>query len=354
MIGVVYQKYDAKGKVTFKFFLCIDNDWHSVITTMHSYKSFFMIDESLANQYKSLIDTAQTIVVLIPAQATQDQIAVAASLYLSLLRLGKNARLVTPQPVVTKGAILGFEQAQQDLGNQNLTVSFAYTPEQVDKVSYHIAEETGRFYLTIKPKSGYEPLATESVEFSYTGASAELVILVGVSNLEQLEQLYFGYEDLFETVPMVSIHNHTTSFGTLHIDSGSASSSSEVVAQLLFSLGHPVDSDVATNLLLGIEWGTASLSSPTASAETFEVVAQLLRAGARRTFKKTSVETTVPTLLERQSVPGENESAVQVLRENNLQESENNKKNGKAKSTKNGSTKKPPAPPPEFTPVRRI
>lgn len=313
-----------------------------------------MIDESLTNQYKSLVDSAQTIVVLIPTQATPDQTAVAASLYLSLLQLGKNARLVTPEPVATKVVVSGFEQAQQDLGNQNLTVSFAYTPEQVDKVSYHIAEETGRFYLTIKPKSGYEPLATESVEYSYTGASADLVVLVGVSNLEQLEQLYFGYEDLFETVPMVSIHNHTTSFGTIHIDSGSVSSSSEVVAQLLFSVGHPVNSDIATNLLLGIEWGTANLSSPTASAETFEVVAQLLRAGARRMFKKTSVEPPVSTLVDKQSVQEVNENTVEVLREEDLQKSENNKKNGKAKSVKNGSTKKPPSPPSEFTPVRRI
>lgn len=311
-----------------------------------------MLDESTTNQLKNLVDAAQTISIIYPPTASLDQRATAASLYLSLSRVQKNVRLVTPKILSSDdNQVTGLENAQVDMGNQNLSMSFNYTPEQVDKVSYHIGEETGKFYLTIKPKSGFAPLDANSVEFSYTGASTDLLILVGVSDLESLEQLYFGYEDLYRDVAIVSINTYTTSFGTVKIDAGQASSLSEVTTQIVQALGLPLDSDTATNLMLGVESATQNLSSMTVSADTFETVANLLRAGARRSFKRATQSQPQSPLSRalqetptRPVLPGED----RVLEEKPSQD----RKNGKAQSQK--QKKDTAAPPAEFSPARRM
>ncbi|MBI3443467.1 hypothetical protein HY008_02255, partial [Candidatus Woesebacteria bacterium] len=61
-----------------------------------------------------------------------------------------------------------------------------------------------------------------------------------------------------------------------------ASSVSEIVAGLIRESGQVVDSEAATNLLIGIEEGSKHFTHPGVSAETFELVADLLRAGAKR------------------------------------------------------------------------
>jgi hypothetical protein len=251
-----------------------------------------MIDPNLSNQLKQLIDTARTIFIVYPNAASVDHKAVAASLYLSLLRAKKSVGLISPESRAVEAPVViaGLEHTQHALGNQNLSISFPYSPDQVDKVSYHIGEETHRFFLSIKPKPGVAPLDASQVEFSYTGASADVVIIVGVRELEELEQIYFGYEQLYTDTPTISINSFTTSFGTHKLDTGSASSSSELLTQLLPEWGLTIDSDIATNLLAGIEANTKNLSAPTTSAETFEAVAQLLRSGARRSFKRPSSE----------------------------------------------------------------
>ena len=251
-----------------------------------------MIDPNLSNQLKQLIDTARTIFIVYPNSASLDHKAVAASLYLSLLRAKKSVGLISPQPLNPESldAVAGLENTQHALGNQNLSISFPYSPEQVDKVSYHIGEESRRFFLSIKPKPGVAPLDASQVEFSYTGASADVVIIVGVKELEELEQIYFGYEQMYTDTPTISINSYSTSFGTHKLDTGSASSSSEVLTQLLPEWGLSMDTDIATNLLAGIEASTKNLSAPTTSADTFEAVAELLRAGARRSFKRPGAE----------------------------------------------------------------
>lgn len=243
-----------------------------------------MLDQATAGQLASHLDNAQTVVVVVTSQANRDTLAAASALSQSLLKHQKVVRFVAAQPkkLQEQQHITGLEALQGELGNQNLSISFPYAPEQVDKVSYHIGEETNRFYLTIKPKSGSEPINYSDVEFAYTGTTADLFILVGVNALEDLEQLYFGYEDTYKDTPIIAVHTHGVSYATLSIDAGSLSSMSEAVAEVIQTLELPLDSDIATNVLTGIETATRNFSSYAATADTFATVSTLMRAGARR------------------------------------------------------------------------
>ena len=244
-----------------------------------------MLDDSQLVQLQNLSDVAQTHLVIYNPQAGPSILASAGAWYLALKEAQKDVRLASLKKPKIK-EIIGLEATEMDLGKQNLTISFDYDENAVDKISYHIGEETKKFYLTIKPKKNYSPLNTETIEYSYTGFEADIIYLFGVDKLEDLDKLYFGYEEVFQETPIVSFHHHQTKFGTIKVVANSASLNQDVFS-LMARLSWPVSPDSATNLLYGIEAETDGLRSRLVTAETFDVVARLMKLGARRVWKPT-------------------------------------------------------------------
>ena len=59
-------------------------------------------------------------------------------------------------------------------------------------------------------------------------------------------------------------------------------STSEIVASLIKESAFPVNEDIATNLLAGIEEQSKNFQSSEVTADTFEIFAELLKIGGRR------------------------------------------------------------------------
>ncbi len=236
---------------------------------------------------KEYVDSAQTILVIFPSNPKVDVLASATALYLGLLELKKDVTVLSPETVKQPVDFLsGLEKVSTQLGNHNLQVSFEYEEDMVDKVSYHIDEEEHKFHLVIQPKKNAQPLKSDTVTFSYTGAAADLILFVGVKNYDELADLSLGYETFLQETQSVSIHWTETEVGTVKLNTSGSASVSESMAFLLQELAVPMTSDVATNLLAGIEDATESFRSLSSTANTFEIVAQLLRLGARRVRRK--------------------------------------------------------------------
>ncbi len=247
-----------------------------------------MLDESQLTQLKNLADAAQSHLVLFEPKAKPSIVAAASAWYLALKEKGADVRLAAVKKPKIKG-LVGLEATETDLGKQNLTISFDYDENAVDKISYHIGEETKKFYLTIKPKKGHPPLDAKTVKFAYTGFEADIIYLFGINNLEDLDKLYFGYEEKFKEIPIVSFHTQPTSLGIINI-TADRPALTEDVFRLLARLVWPISPDTATDLLFGIEAETDGLRSPLATAETFDAVARLMKLGARRVWEQTSTK----------------------------------------------------------------
>jgi len=248
-----------------------------------------MIDSEKLSHLQHLIPEANTFLVVLGPQATLDQVATATGLYSALQAAGKDVSLLSPSELSPEAYPLELlNEVRTQLGNRDLSISFAYQPEAVDKVSYHIDEESQRFCLVIKPQKGAKPVDNKTVEFEYTGAEADLIFLVGVHNLESLEQLYFGYEQLYTNTNLVTLHTFEPNVGNIKIDTSGTSCMSETTAQLLQQLQLSISAEAATNLLIAIQGATNEFQSLVATAETFETVAYLLRSGARRMTKQPS------------------------------------------------------------------
>lgn len=243
-----------------------------------------MIDQHKIELFKELFNQSDSVLIIYAPDALRDHLFAATALYKTFQELGnKQVALLSSESLYgAEPDIVYLDETKTDIGHKNLCISLDYNSDAVEKITSAIDEEAQKLHITIKPKKGVSPLSRENISFSYTGAEADMVILVGVDDLESLDQLYYGYENLYQNTALVSINSYETSFGNLKLDILGSSCVSEFVSDLLRNLNYQLDIEVATNLLAGIDEETDNLESYLATADTFEIVSYLLRSGARR------------------------------------------------------------------------
>lgn len=231
-------------------------------------------------ELKTKLGTAQSVLLSIIADPSQDVVASALAFYLSLKQSGKNVSIVSSSaPVVRDSHIVGLDKITTDVGGSNLIITLDVPENYVDKVTSNT--EGGHLNLIINPAKGVAPITSDNVKFGYSGATADLVIIIGAADLKDVGSLVEKENDLFSKERLVNISNQVGTFGTINITDPS-SSNSELVTALLKELSLPMDIDIANNLMRGIEDATSGLSSPNMTADTFEALAILYRTGARR------------------------------------------------------------------------
>lgn len=270
------------------------------------------MDESLPN----LLNNAKSLTVLLPVSPVFDHIAAGLSLYLSIKET-KDVTISSLAPItVDFNRLVGVDRIKQGLGNKNLVIKLKdYDAGGVERVSADIIN--GRFQLTVIPKPSISAPKKEQLEMTYSGINTDVVFLVGgesenhfpplMSNeLSGAKLLHLGTKPLSTEKPVLSFVRP-------------ASSVSEVVASVIMFSDMPpqqplqgqasiqpqgvnkkpnfmLSQDVATNLLMGIEVGSGKFSSPTVTAETFQIVSELMRVGAKRNIQ--------PTVSDKQFPPG--------------------------------------------------
>jgi len=234
------------------------------------------------NQLNAPLEQANDIFVLLPQTPNLDQIAAGLTLYSSLKNSGKNVSIACPtQMSVEFSRLFAVDKIATKIGNRNLVISFDYVKDAIEKVSYNIEEE--KFNLVVQPKANQKPLDSESVSYSYSGAVAELVFIIGASRLEDLADLYASERKLFTDATTVSIHRlQITPFAKINLHEPKINSLSQIVYHLMGHLKFPLTNDLATNILAGIDHATNKFQNPNISADTFAVASQLLQAGAKR------------------------------------------------------------------------
>lgn len=248
-----------------------------------------MLTPDQVQSIQHLVTEAKSFLVIYSPESSVDQAASAVALHRGLHTLDKSTSLISPvKPAPAFSAIDGISQTTTEMGNKNLEISFDYQEDMVDKVSYNIDEDAKKFRLIIQPRKGAKPLDQKTVQFSYSGAEADVIFLVGVNALKDLDKLYDEYEQLFEDSKTISINTHETAYGSIKISTAGAASTSEVIAYLLQELGAEFTSDISTNLITGIESATDKLQSLSTTADTFEIISKLLRAGGRRVSRKSA------------------------------------------------------------------
>jgi hypothetical protein len=231
------------------------------------------------NSLLSLIDSAASILVVLPTKPYFDQVAAGLALYLSI-HDRKDVSIYCPSPMtVGFNRLIGVNRISEELAKKNLMIRFVgYPSDSIDKVGYDI--ESGEFKLTVTPKAGLTAPQKNQIVTDYSGTTADLLILVGGAN-----DSHFPILSTPDSANAKIAH-----IGTRALDSKKevlsfarpASTTSELAAGLIKENGLVLDPDIASNLVMGIEEGTSNFASPEVNPETFEIFADLLRNGGQR------------------------------------------------------------------------
>lgn len=237
----------------------------------------------MENSFKSIIDQSKSILILLPTKPFFDQVAAGLGLYLSL-RQNKEVQIFSPTPMTVEfNRIIGINKVTQELGNKNLIIRFTdYKADDIERVSYDI--EDGQFRLTVIPRQRIIPPTKDQVQLSYSGISADTIIMIGGANESHFPAI--SYKELTNAnIVHIGIKDLTLSSNKTYISfSRPASSVSEIVADLIKESTLNIDEDVSTNLLMGIENASDNLSDSSVTAETFSIISSLMKSGGKRTM----------------------------------------------------------------------
>lgn len=235
------------------------------------------------NALKAKLQEINSVLITFAATPNQDSIAAALAFYLSLKSSGKKVIVAASLPVTVRDShLVALDKVKTDIGGNNLVITLNVPEDRVDKVTSNT--EGGHLNLIINPREGAEPVTEKDIVFGYSGAVADLILVIGAADLKDVGTLAEKEVELFTKSTIANISNQVGSFGAINITDPS-SSNSELVTALLKELALPMDVDIANNLMIGIEAGTDNLSSPNMTADTFEALAVLYRTGARRQVK---------------------------------------------------------------------
>lgn len=275
------------------------------------------MDQSLNN----FIQKHDSVLILLPSSARFDEVAAGLSLYLSLSE-NKQVSVTSSDPMrVEFNRLVGVNRVTQEIGNKNLVIKFMnYKADNIEKVSYDI--ENGQFKLTVVPKQGQSSPQTNQVEMSYSGFSGGGAIAVGGANVNQFPVL--GSEDM-KLDSIIHIGTKELSGQTDNIMSlvKPSSSVSELVYDHLKQSGVEVNSDAATNLIMGIEEGSDNFSDNNVTADTFQVIADLMKKGGKRAPKPESQDNFPPG-----SIPGQKKEVEEQKEEKKIEKQQKQEKSG--------------------------
>ena len=233
------------------------------------------------NSFKNIIDSANSVLILLPTKPYFDQVAAGLSLFLAI-RGAKDVSIACPNPMLVEfNRLIGVNKITQELGNKNLVIRFSdYQASSIERVSYDI--ENGEFRLSVIPKPGNNPPVKEQVNLSYSGVSADCVILVGGTNETHFPAI--SSKDLAGAKAMhIGVKTLSLPEGVEILSFARQSSSvAELAYNILKDAGYDIDPDIATNLLMGIEAGTNNFSSNYITADTFGAASELMKMGGKR------------------------------------------------------------------------
>ena len=239
------------------------------------------------NSFKSIVDQSQSILIVLPVDPVFDEVAAGLALYISLGQAKKEVSVTCPSLMLVEfNRLVGVNKITAEVGGtggKDMVIRFKdYQAENIDRVSYDI--ENGEFKLTVIPKAGFTAPIQSQMNIQFGGGVLPgTVILLGGEGeqsfpiltqnpeIAKAKLLFFGIQ-----APKLNADRQIISFAR------PASSVTEIAASIIKESGLLMDTDVATNLLLGIELSSNNFTLSGVTADTFQLVADLVKMGGKR------------------------------------------------------------------------
>jgi phosphoesterase RecJ-like protein len=236
-------------------------------------------------QIKELLEKSETVLILIPENAPGDAFGAAAGLGAFLENIGKTVTIAGDDIALIAEPFAFLKPPAHIIpyisGVREFILSF--NTKRNDIVSVRTERGDEEYNIFITPEKG----SIDPRDFSFVPAkfSFDLVVVVGAPDKDSLGKISETNPDIFYEVPVVTLDHHAANdrFGQVNIIDITASSTSEVVTNLLEKLGEKhLDARVAGLLLAGIVLGTESFQKKNTAPSALGAASRLMDRGANQ------------------------------------------------------------------------
>lgn len=229
---------------------------------------------------RELIDSAESIGIVVGENHNVDLMAAALGLSLALSQNGKNVQVVSrKEPIVEFSNLVGIDRLLKSFAGSTkvLTISVPYREGEIEKVSYNIEED--KLNVNLFAESSGITFDESKIEYIKKGSSPAVLILIGVSNEKELN----GLVDARSVKTIVIDKNPLNALpGDIQIVDPLFSSFSEIATGIIIEASLGYDIDAFQNLMDGISYATRNFTRQDTSPYAFEAAGFLLQNGARR------------------------------------------------------------------------
>ncbi|MDD5589663.1 MAG: hypothetical protein PHQ47_00605, partial [Candidatus Portnoybacteria bacterium] len=186
---------------------------------------------SSKQQAFEIIDKSQSILIVLPKDASLDNIACALAFFNFFRDTDKKAEIVCQELTLEKISFLPLssEMKKEPAAPRQFIISVNAAENQIKQLRYEAQEKELKIFIFSHGKIEQKDLKLEPGPFNY-----DLIIIVGAPDLESLGHYYEKYPDLFFEKPILNIDNHPGNehYGEINLVEPTASSCSEIAADL--------------------------------------------------------------------------------------------------------------------------
>lgn len=234
-------------------------------------------------KFREILQTSEQPLICIPENPSGDAIGAAWALSACLCNMGKNPVVACSDP---SGKIKDFdflprpkELLSDILGARDFILIFNIESNEISNVRTETTEKELRIYLTPK-RASIDPR-----DFSFIPGKCkyDTAIFLGCREKESIGKIYEENPDVFFEIPLINVDykSNNEEFGQLNVLQLTASSASEILADVITNLPKPaMDESVAQCLLAGIISETDSFRKKNTTPKSLYMAAKLIEFGA--------------------------------------------------------------------------
>ena len=239
------------------------------------------MDPNLKQQLVDTIAKSDSILIALAKELGFEGLASATALYLSLIKLDKNAMISASQPSVADAQKLyAVDRIGQKEGSKNPVVIIDNAIESVDKVTHFL--EGDKLKLVIHPLPGAPIITKDQINIEYISAPAQLIFSIGFTSLHDLRNSFTHEQEITPETIIINITEQESNqkFAQMEIVSKDVSGIAEAMARTLRDASLPLDEDISYNLYEGIRERTDNYAASLVKEGTLEIASWLLKFGA--------------------------------------------------------------------------
>lgn len=240
---------------------------------------------NLEQQIFKQIEKSKNVLIILLADSGGDSISSALALFLFLKKQKYEVDIVAQNLSETKHSfsfLPDYSEITSRLDNlRRFIVSVDISAAKVNQIKYQVENNTLNFIIS--PSEGWfkpEDVSARAGEFKY-----DLIITVGISELELLGDLYDQNVEFFYKTSIINIDNKPANeeFGQINFIDLNAVAVSEIIFYLLKNYKETeINEEMATCLLAGIIQTTKNFKTPNLTPRTLLSTSELISLGANR------------------------------------------------------------------------